>query len=473
MSDRRAFRWATTSVRLLVGTLVSVAFVVAVVTAVAAPWPTIAHEPLKVEATPAPSASVVSCTGGLLMLGRQAGSASQLAVAAPQGTTAGSVDGSSRPAESELSVSGVPESSPMVFTVPPERGERADVAASGSAVVSAEDLRGFAASACHPALMESWLVGGASTTGAADLVLLANPGVVPATVQLTVYGTGGAQVPPGGDAVVVAAGTQTVIPLAGLAPGQESPVVRVTSMGAPIQASLQTSLTRTLLPVGVDQITAIAAPEQTVTIPGVAVTVAPGAEGASDAATVVRMLSPDADAAATVTVTLVGGTDPVVEPSVVPLTAGLPSEIQLGGLPVGQYVVQVEAESPLVAAVWQSAGSGEAADFAWYSAAPTLDGPTLFATPAGPEGVLTILNSGPRPATVTVTSVDGDRPQSVTIAPGEAGTLKLASQSVFRLDPGEGAGALRAGLSFAGDGALAAFPVWPSDAAAAPIVVYP
>ena len=66
MSDRRVFRWATTSARMLAGTLVAVAFVVAVVTAAAVPWPTLTHEPLRVEATPAPSDSVVACTGGLL-----------------------------------------------------------------------------------------------------------------------------------------------------------------------------------------------------------------------------------------------------------------------------------------------------------------------------------------------------------------------------------------------------------------------
>ena len=63
MSDRRVFRWATTSARLLAGTLVAVAFVVGVVTAVSVPWPTVAREPVAIEATPAPSASVLVCTG--------------------------------------------------------------------------------------------------------------------------------------------------------------------------------------------------------------------------------------------------------------------------------------------------------------------------------------------------------------------------------------------------------------------------
>ncbi|MBN9166715.1 MAG: hypothetical protein J0I07_37630, partial [Myxococcales bacterium] len=39
-------------------------------------------------------------------------------------------------------------------------------AAAGSATVASPDLIGFSASACRPPLAESWLVAGASTTGA-------------------------------------------------------------------------------------------------------------------------------------------------------------------------------------------------------------------------------------------------------------------------------------------------------------------
>ena len=59
MSDRRVFRWATTSARLLAATVASVAAVVAVVTAISVPWPTIASEPVSVWATPAPAATVI------------------------------------------------------------------------------------------------------------------------------------------------------------------------------------------------------------------------------------------------------------------------------------------------------------------------------------------------------------------------------------------------------------------------------
>ena len=104
--------------------------------------------------------------------------------------------------------------------------------------------------------MESWIVGGATTTGSADILLIANPGDVPATVELTVFDTDGPGVPPGGE-LVVAPQTQRAVPIAGLALGEASPVIRVSATGAPVTAALQASITRTLLPGGVDLVGAI------------------------------------------------------------------------------------------------------------------------------------------------------------------------------------------------------------------------
>ena len=84
MSDRRVFRWATTSARLFAGTIVAVAFVVGVVTAVSVPWPTVDREPVAIDQAPAPAASVLVCTGGLLALGREAEDVGRVVTAALQ-----------------------------------------------------------------------------------------------------------------------------------------------------------------------------------------------------------------------------------------------------------------------------------------------------------------------------------------------------------------------------------------------------
>lgn len=482
MSDRRVFRWATTSARMLIGTVVSIAAAVAVVTAVSVPWPTLHRDPVSVAATPAPAASVAACDGGLLLIGRDPTDADALTPAAPQSVTSGVSADAPPPAEQRLDVPGVGKG-PLVFTAPPEARQRVDVAAAGAATVRADDLTGFAASACRPPLLESWLIGGSGLTGAADLVLLANPGTVPATVELTVYGVGGPQVPPGASGIVVAPGTQRVVPLAGIALDEASPVIRVTAVGAPIHASLQASITRTLTPGGVDQVGAVPLPAPVQTITGVAVTGSGAAPSTPDdtteatadpeiaqSATLLRLLAPSAATTATVTVTAIGRSEPALEPQDVPLEAGKPLELALDGLAVGSYTVEVSAEAPLLAAVWQTTGFDEGADFAWYAPAPEVSVPSLFAVPSGPPPTLTVVNPAREPVVITVTSEDGAFRLELTVPADGAMTARLSSRTVYLIEP---AAPVHASLSFTGDGALAGIPVWPADAAAPEIVVYP
>ncbi len=472
MSDRHVFRWATNSARMLAGTVVSVVAVIAVVTAVSVPWPTVAKEPVSVSAVPAPAPSVIACDGPLLSIGRDITDVAALSVATPQSLIAGVSAGAQSPEETVLAVAELsPGEGPAVFTAQPESRSRVDVAAAGAATVAADDLAGFAASACRPPLMESWLIGGSARTGAADLVLLANPGVVPATVQLTVFGAEGASTPPGGMDVVIPAGTQRVLPLAGLVSGEESPVLRVSAAGSPVHASLQTSLTRTLTPGGIDQVGPVAEPLPSQTITGIAVTRSPGAEGASDAATVLRLLAPSAGTSAVVTVTPVGRDEPALEPQTVALVGGQPVEVDLGGLAIGSYTVAVTAPEPLIAAVWQTTGFDEGSDFAWYLPSPVVSVPSIFAAPSGPPPALTLVNPSAEPVDISVSSEDGSYRLELSVPAGASMTARLSPRSVYVLDPG--GNDILAGLSLTGDGALAGIPVWPADAAAPEITVYP
>jgi len=467
MSDRRPFRWATTGARMLAGTLVATGFVVAVVTGVAVPWPTLTHEPVQVTATPAPGATELACSGSLLALGRDAAAAGAVSVAAPQEVTSGVRDGDPPLVETPLE-GAVPDSVVAALRAEPDGRTRTDAAATGSSSISADDLNGYAASACRPPLMESWVVGGATTTGSADILLIANPGDVPATVELTVFETTGPVVPPGGR-LVVAPGTQRALPIAGLALGEASPVIRVSATGAPVTAALQASITRTLLPGGVDLVGAIEAPEPFLAIPGISIVETDGP--AIDAATFVRLLSPSADATASVTLIPIGASPEGVEPVTVALTAGLPLDLDLGGLSTGEYTAFVEADGPLVGAVWQTTGFAEGTDFAWYTPAPALAVPSLFATPAGPSPALAVVNPTDGDVEVTVDAIDGSSSTSVTIAAGRSARFSLRAQTVYTLDAGDAP--VRAGVSLTGRGALAGFPVWSADTAAEPILVYP
>ncbi|MDL5352596.1 DUF5719 family protein [Microbacterium sp. zg-YB36] len=460
-------RWATTSARLVGGTVAAVTLVAGTVTAVALTWPTHHHAPVSVVATPAPSESVASCPGGLLAIGRDASVAAGITLAAEAAVTSGTGTGQAAASDLALVVPGVDGLAPAAFIAPPARDARTDLAAASSAAVAADDLAGFAAASCVPPLLESWIVGGATTTGSSGLLLLANPGDVPAEVQVTVYGATGALNPPAGT-LVVAPGSQRVVPLAALARGEQSPILHITSSGAPVQAALQASITRTLAPGGVDQVGAIIAPETEQILPGVAVTAAPGVEGASDPATIVRLLAPGTTTTATVTVR--SGSQ-AVETREVPLEAGLPLELDLGRLPIGTYSVHVQADAAIVAGLWTATGFAQGDDFAWHAAAPRIDAASLVAIAAGPSPTLAIANPGDEDVTVTLTpDAGGGTAEELTVPAQGTVRVSVTADALYRL---EASGPVHAAVGYSGPGALASYAVWPADAAAAPLVVHP
>ncbi|NYE21001.1 DUF5719 family protein [Microbacterium immunditiarum] len=460
MSDRRIFRWATTGARAIAGTVVAVAFVVAVVTAAGVPWPTYERRPVEVAAMPVPSASVLVCSGDLLALGQIVEDPDQVVVAASQSVVSGAEDG----AMAEFVLGG--PGAPRAYSKEPDGSRRVAVAASGAAAADTPFLRGYAASACRPPLIESWLVGGSGETGAADIVVISNPGRVAATVELTVFGATGPVVPPGGAAIVIPAGQQHVVPLAGLARGEASPIVRVSASGAPVTASLQTSITRTLATGGVDQVEAIASPETDQIIAGVPVMAGAAADG--QVATIARVLSPTAAGTATLTVTDARNATPAREPQPIALSAGLPIEVDLGGLPPGDYTVEVTADVPILAAVWQTTDFAPGADFAWYTPAPELEGTAMLAVPAGPLRTLSLVNRGEAEAIVSVS--DGEQSSQTVVPPLGSTVVRIATQGLVTL---EATAPVHASLSLTGDGALAGFPVWPADTGSESIVVYP
>ncbi|OZD42150.1 large extracellular alpha-helical protein [Rhodococcus sp. 06-1477-1B] len=463
MSERRLVRVAATSARVVAGAAVATAAVIGTVVGIAAPWPQYAATPVSVQATPAPGDTLLACDGPLLALGRSADSANSLSAAAAQQLVSG-------PAEADASstaLTGATADSSgdaEAFRAAPRDRVPTPLAAAGSATAASSDLIGFAASACRPPLAESWLVGGASTTGANDLVVLSNPGAVPATVQLSVYGAQGVSTPPSGQNLVVPAGGRRVVPLAGLLLGEESPVVRVVSSGAPVHASLQATLTRVLLPGGADQVAPLAQADTHLVVPGVQVL----ATDAGQVGTLLRLLSPGSDATATVTLV---PNDPAVSapaPTDIPLTTGLPTSLNLSGLAAGAYTVDVTATAPIVGAAWSTTGFGEGSDFAWYVPAPEISTPSTVAVAAG-VGANLVIAGASADTTVTLTPVDGGAPVTTTVAAGASATVPVAA-GVYRLESGA---PVHAAVSYAGAGALASYPLWPADAAASALTILP
>lgn len=459
---RRRTHWA----RGLAGAALSVVAAGAVAGATIVPWPSLGGDAASVVISPDAAASVVACDGPILAVGRDSAKADEITVAARTSVTVGASD-DAEPANEKLKAKGVSgKADAQRYEVEPDGAVPVSLSAATSADVREDDMAGFSASACRPASMESWIVGGSAAVGATDVLLIANPGRVNATVELTVFGTQGATPAPG-DPIAIPAGSQIALPLAGIAGGEETPLVRVTASGAPVRASLQSSQVQTLDPVGIDSQEAVTASERQV-FPGVVVT--DDAVKAEATPATVRMLSRETGDA-TITVTAEGKTRPA-DTVTVPLKADVPVSADLGGLEPGRYTVAVSSDDALVAAVWQTTGPKGEEDFAWQTPSPELTSdPVMAAVPEGPLAQAYLVNDGEELATVKVTG--GKVDEELTLAAGASAHVRLGvDQSYAFSAEGEGA-SVRAVVAYRDGGSLATLPVWPDAAATADVTVYP
>ncbi|MGF6821558.1 hypothetical protein M2317_000444 [Microbacterium sp. ZKA21] len=454
---KRAIAVVATGARLFIGAVVVVACVVGAGAAIMAPWPGIETTAASTQVATVPGNPVLVCTGPFRALGRESQSADQMQAAGVGRIT---VDGEpTTPAQSTIATPDlVGGDGSAVFTGVVQGRTSAEIAASESLALAEEDLAGLAAGPCSPAATQSWIVGGSVETGANDVLVLSNPGAVPATVTLTVYG--GASTPV---TQVIPAATQVAMPFASIAADAEDPVVRVTAEGAPVRAVLQSALTRTLDPAGSDlQGSAIEASE-TLRFAGVQIVAAPTDGTATNA---VRLLAPDADTEAQVVVRDDSGA--TAAEFVVPLTAATPLDVALADLDLGIYSVEVTAATPVVAAIWQSEGTGGGTDFAWMTPASPLE-ETLFAVPAGPSPKLHLVNSTDQDLTVVLSAVGGTE-REVAVPAQSAELISVRPATVYRLSAD---GELTAAVTMAESGRLAGWPVAPGAGEEREITVYP
>lgn len=460
MSDKRGVKAATTGARMLVGALVAAACVVGTVLAVGAPLPGITHEPAQAEVTPLPGDTVLVCNGDARAIGRDsADPLQQTSAGSPQFTT-GSIG--AEPETTPLSAGDLADAGEVRrLTGAPDDRTAPLIAATESVTLTADDLTGFAALPCREAATESWLIGGTVETGSSDLIVLTNPGAVPSSVTLTSYGD-----IPGATTKIVPAGGQIALPLASVATGATAPVVHVEATGSPVRAVLQTSLVRTLDPVGVDLVDAVAAPQRHPVIPAVQIVQDDG-DGASSA--VLRLMAARGDTTATVTVREIGSSA-VASTFDVELEQEFPLEVGFSDLDPGMYSVQVDADVAVLAAVREQDGGGPGSDFAWATPAPEFTDQVLVAVPAGPAAALYLTNDEGTDATVTIEATEGGDPEQVTVPAGTSLEVDVDPQTVYSLTTSS---AVHAAVTMSTKGALASWPVWPPAGGENSIVVYP
>jgi hypothetical protein len=493
----RARRAALLSLRLVAGTVASVAAAATVGAVGLIPLPTVGAPPPAVEVTPVAADELRTCAGGALRLGDETGADADTAVpiGIPSVRTEAVNAGlqTSRISDSDAG-NGGSAAAPQVLRI--ASGEGALVAGSQSQVVESDGFTGFSAASCAEPSGSIWLAGGSTRVGRTSILTISNPSEVRALVTLTVYGENGEVAAPGMSGIDVPPGAQRVLSLAGFAPGLASPVVHVEARGGQVVAYLQQSIVRGLDAVGVDLVDAAPAPATDLTFTGVRVFDSLGTNRAlsledwDDVAPAVRILNPG-DESATVTVSVtpadasIEGTSftAQAEPGVVTelaLDSGV--EVDSGvALADGVYTITMDSDRPIVAGVRVSAAADIGAvetdgivpappsDLAWYSASPQLGDLALVTVPPGPAPILAVANPTDAEVALVVKALGGEEATLVVPAGGTA-TTPLEVGTTYEL---QGASGLHAAVSYAADDRMAAFPVTVARPVSGPIVIRP
>lgn len=225
-------------------------------------------------------------------------------------------------------------------------GDGSDTSASASSLTTSGDLRGLAAASCAAPGVDQWLVGGGTELGSSSRLTLANPSRTPATVTLELWGPSGPVDPAGPSTYLVPPGEQVSTLVEGLAAQQRGIVVRASSTGALVTATLQHSVLDGLTARGVDLVVPGEAPATAQVLAGL--TVEASEIGDDDVASV-RLLAPEGDATATIVVLGADGQRVLRGAQTAELVAGAVTDVSLSGLPAGSYSVVVQSDAPVVA----------------------------------------------------------------------------------------------------------------------------
>lgn len=277
-------------------------------------------------------------------------------------------------------------------------GDTSDAAASTASATTSGDLRGLAAASCAAPGVDQWLVGGGTELGSSTRLVLSNPSRTPATVTISIWGPSGAVDPAGPTTYLVPPGEEVSTLVEGLAAQQRGLVVRATSAGALVTATLQHSVLDGLTARGVDLVVPGEAPATAQVITGVSVE--DSEIGDPDVASV-RLLAPDESTTATLTVLREDGQRVLRGAQTTDLVAGTVTDVSLSGLPAGSYSVVVQADVPVVAgAVSTSTGEadddqpllGTPVDRTWVASRRTTSpAPSSVVLPEGTQGTVTLV----------------------------------------------------------------------------------
>ncbi|GAA3328747.1 DUF5719 family protein [Paeniglutamicibacter sulfureus] len=352
--------------------------------------------------------------------GVEATIAPRLSAAEAAKATGAGADGTSERKGAPGAVSNYAES--LTVHAQPLGGVQSLVSAVRSYSAADGDLAGLAAAGCTAPSAESWLTGAVTTPGSTAVLNLVNPSASVAQVRVDLRGADGMVSAPSLGALAVAPGESKSIILAGYAPNEKALSAKVTSSGGRINATIQQSTLRGLVPGGVDYLGGSATANNTQVIPGVAI-LDPKLSGElakpaanSDAAAELVLAATSAEGA-TVKVRALGrnGEVPIPGGGEVVVASNATARMPLGGLPAGQYTIVVEGDSAVSASVKMVRGTkaNEPIDLAWAGAANRLGSENLMVLPPVGRSTL-VLNAPEDTATVSVRALGADGKLSAT-----------------------------------------------------------
>lgn len=450
--------------RAVVGLLVVGVSATAVVLLGSLPLPTVEREPLAltVDTTQNTDRTLV-CAGSFAELGADPNRPeAAIPTTAPAVTVAGVAAATAELARAEGGAG-----LPTVLTAPADE----PLAAAQIQAVTTETLRGVTASACTEPLNEQWLLGGASSLGTSTTLSLGNPGVVPATVQISVFDENGAVDAVQTAGVLVSPGTEQTVSLNGYAPDRERLAVRVVSTGAPVSASLGVGQLSGIEPYAVDTVTRQGEPSNTLVVPGVT-NVSDHEHGAGDVgeadlfSVLVRVLAPGGEVG-TATVRAVGDDGAETDLGEIQLSSSGIGELGVEHWPDDANAVIIDADVPVVGGVLGSAHEGEQRDYTWFVPAPVLAADEPVAVPVVTGGRLIVVNPGDEPADVTIAGATGS-PREWRVPAGSAvATTNAPADAVLT-----SSAPVAAGVRYVKDGDIAAYPVQAQDARDGALTVY-
>lgn len=425
------------------------------------PWPKYGVSAPVALVNPTSDDQLKACPGPLLALGIDP---TQVNVASSFGpTTLESSGDDTQQLETEdpaASINGAPVALSAPADGEPLAGAQAQIAA-------IETLSGLAAATCSRPTAEAWLVGGGTELGRTTLLMLANPTEVAAKVTISLFGSEGPIEAVGLDQIVVEPGEQQVLPLAGFAIDEKSPVVHVSSEGGRIAAALQFDQIEGLTPEGSEYIAPGAQPATVLSIPGVVVDASQGSaehQEHDDGTATLRILAPG-DTDATVKVSVQGDSGAPGAQFTTDVVAGVVANFSLAGLTPGTYSVTVTGDAPLVAAVSSSVTAAEGTDLAWFASVDALAGAATFAVPNVAPATLHLTNPTESDANVTLS---GPASKEVVV-PAQSSISVVVESGIWKM---EGTAGLLGSVSLQSPGRLASYPVPGPNAEDATVSIY-